>query len=638
MMKKIFNILNILLVVTTLLIPVEALAADSNDITSADVVILVDFSGSITNDIRYPEAEKKALLNLVNVDWPKGSQIAILAFGASDSRNGGKPSTFPMCSENGQALRSVENISNWIDQCAQIIGTKPVGPNTDHNKAIHTAVDLLLNSSNENSSKFVLLMTDGKLDVDNLNPVNPDYIGTSEEKDNQAIEELFTEVLPLARENGIQIWPVGFGDVNRIELNGYAPEGGQPGPESCQREIPRAVIAEPEDLPYEINKIIRQVTCLGEYLQGDNVEIFLPDYADQATINVQHNEGEGFSVIGPEGENITGDGVGTESTIEISNPSGGNWQVVSSSPIEVGYWWESTFAPVIDCPVDSSGVALSISPAINSSDSYVNSPLFDVEVVVDGIKQIFTMELGEEKKFNLSDDVAVIAADASVARFDPPGKINVQKIEKICNKFIDIVEEDTPSVTDSEDPITSGIDCEVTPDIEECVTNTEIPWWLLILLGLSILTLLRYLWNRRYLKEGTFVISNSSGEMGRIRIRKKTTDMVFRINPDSPLGTQVMKAKTGEYGTYEVQKGKNGRDFMINGPASTGTEQDYPFTVGDILILEDTYQVEFEDGFNRKSIVDTNQDPFSNELSNDLFNEKDERPEGENTSEGNPFA
>ena len=54
---------------------------------------------------------------------------------------------------------------------------------------------------------------------------------------------------------------VGFGDVNRIELNGYAPEGEQPGPESCQREIPKAVIAEPEDLPYEINKIIRQVTC-----------------------------------------------------------------------------------------------------------------------------------------------------------------------------------------------------------------------------------------------------------------------------------------------------------------------------------------------------------------------------------------
>ena len=35
------------------------------------------------------------------------------------------------------------------------------------------------------------MMTDGKLDVDNQNPVNPDYVGTSEERDQQAIDELF---------------------------------------------------------------------------------------------------------------------------------------------------------------------------------------------------------------------------------------------------------------------------------------------------------------------------------------------------------------------------------------------------------------------------------------------------------------
>ena len=68
-----------------------------------------------------------------------------------------------------------------------------------------------------------------KLDVDNQNPVNPDYVGTSEEEINKLLTKLFLEVLPDAREKGIQIWPVGFGDVNRIELNGYAPEGGQPG-------------------------------------------------------------------------------------------------------------------------------------------------------------------------------------------------------------------------------------------------------------------------------------------------------------------------------------------------------------------------------------------------------------------------
>ena len=636
------KILTKLLVISTLLNTLIITPLHAEEISSsnaADVVILVDFSGSITDDPRYPLAEQNALKNLVNVSWPQGSKVAILAFGAADSRNGGKPSTYPMCLDGAEILRSTSNITSWIDSCVETIGTKPVGPMTDHNKALKKAVEILSSADAVNTSKFILLMTDGKLDVDNLNPVNPDYTGTSEEKDQQAINELFEEVLPEARAKGIQVWPVGFGDVNRIELNGYAPEGGQPGPESCQREIPKAVIAEPEDLPFEINKIIRQVTCQGEYIQGDNVEVTLPDFADSATITVQHDEGESFSVIGPEGENIPGGGVGTETTIVIPDPAGGNWQVVATSPITVGYWWESTFAPVIVCPVDSSGVTLSISPTKNSSESYANSPLFDIEVIIDGKKQIFTMELGEEKKFNLTEDVAVIAADASVNTLDQPGIITLQKVEEECGKFKDIG--DNPTSEDpvvAEDPLVADVDCALTPDIEECNSTSNIPWWLLILLAISILTLLRYLWNRRYLKEGTFVISNSSGELGRIRILKKTTGMVFRINPDELSGAQITKAKTGEYGTYEVRKGKNGTDFTINGPAGTGTELDYPFTVGDTLILEDTYQIEFEDGFNRKSIVNTNQDPFSSEISNDLFTENNGNVEGDDDTEGNPFA
>ncbi len=632
MIKKITNIFLGLILIQSLF-GVEAIAQEHSNSNAADVVILVDFSGSITDDPRYPEAEKKALQNLVNVSWPIGSNIAILAFGAADSRNGGKPSTFPMCESQNEVLLSASAIETWIDSCINTIGTTPVGPMTDHNKAIKKAVEILSSTKSVNNSKFVLLMTDGKLDVDNLNPVNPDYQGTGKEKDEQAINELFLEVLPDAREKGIQIWPVGFGEVNRIELNGYAPEGGQPGPDSCQREIPRAVISQPEDLPFEINKIIRQVTCQGEYLRGDNVEVKLPDFADSATINVQHDEGESFSVIGPEGENIPGGGEGTETTIVIPDPKGGNWQVVATSPITVGYWWESTLAPVIVCPVDSKGVTLSISPTKNALESYANSPLFDVEVIIDGKKQVFTMELGEEEKFNLTEDVALIAADAYVNTLDQPGIITLQKVEEECSKYVDV-----GSNPISEDSVIADIDCALTPDIEECKITSDIPWWLLILLVISVLTLLRYLWNKRYLKEGTFVISNSSEELGRIRILKKTTEMVFRINPDELSGAQITKGKTGEYGTYEVHKGKNGTDFIINGPAGTGMERNFPFTIGDKLILEDAYQVEFEDGFNRKSRVDTNQDPFSSEISNDLFTETDGNAEGDDDTKGNPFA
>ena len=35
------------------------------------------------------------------------------------------------------------------------------------------------------------MMTDGKLDVDNQNPVNPDYVGASEEEINKLLTSYF---------------------------------------------------------------------------------------------------------------------------------------------------------------------------------------------------------------------------------------------------------------------------------------------------------------------------------------------------------------------------------------------------------------------------------------------------------------
>ena len=502
-MKRNLSILVLMLAFlsTSFLVPV--FADEKQEDRSTSVVVLVDFSGSITEDPRYPEAEKKALENLVNVDWPIGSKIAILAFGAADSRSGGKPSTFAMCPDGENTLRSVEGIENWIGECTSVIGTNPVGPNTDHNKAIKKAVDLLLKNPNNSSSKFVLLMTDGKLDVDNFNPVNPDYTGTSEERDEQAINELFDDVLPLARENGIQVWPVGFGDVNRIELNGYAPEGGQPGPDSCQREIPRAVIAEPEDLPYEINKIIRQVTCLGEYLQGENVEIVLPDFADEATINVKHQEGETFKIQGPNGEEIEGGGEGTESTVQIDNPEGGNWQIISDNPVTAGYWWESSFEPQISCPEDSNIVEISIVPSNNDSTSTALSPLFNLDLIIDGKKETTQLELGEVTTVQIEEDSVDILADASVLTIDQPGILSFESVQTDCANLLTVEITEPEIIIESEtEQETVILDCELTPDLEECKEAFPIPWWLIILL-LATLSYLLWLYLRsRKLREG----------------------------------------------------------------------------------------------------------------------------------------
>jgi len=636
-MKKtiILFLINLIFITTQ---PVVAFA--NENIQAADVVILVDFSGSITSDPRYPLAERKALENLVNVTWPKGSRLAILAFGAADSRNGGKPSTFPMCNYGSELLMKTEKISEWIGSCVETIGTEPVGPNTDHNKAIKKAVEILSGPSSINTSKFILLMTDGKLDVDNLNPVNPDYTGTSAERDKQAIDELFLEVLPDARQKGIQVWPVGFGNVNRIELNGYAPEGGQPGPDSCQLEIPRAVIAEPEDLPYEINKIIRQVTCLGEYIQGENVEVQLPGYADSATVNVKHDEGESFKLLGPNGEEINGGGQGTESTIEISNPSEGSWQVISDSALTVGYWWESSFEPVIECPESDNVVSISIAPSNNLSESYVDSPVFEVEVIVDGKKEIFELELGEIEELLIEGEYTSLTADAKISSLDQPGIIDINRVQAECENNLAITTTSVPNISQDEPKeevvIENLIDCELVPDNTECKEPLDIPWWLILLLFATLIALIWYFWNKRFMKEGTFVFSNNQIESGRVRVPKKTRKLAFLLNQNEMVGSQVDLSSPEIYGSYEVKKGKKGADFVIDGPTGGANKHQRSLIIGETIELEDGFFVEFEDGKNRKPVVNNFEDPFGSESNTDQFDTTDSNFEEENGS--TPFG
>ena len=112
----------------------------------------------------------------------------------------------------------------------------------------------------------------------------------------------------------------------------------------------------------------------------------------------------------------------------------------------------------------------------------------------------------------------------------------------------------------------------------------------------------------------------------------RTKNLTFSINKEEQYGSQVSKSKPGTYGAYEVSKGKRGPDFIIFGPTETGKETEYPFTIGDKLSLEDGYEVEFEDGYNRKSII-ANDNPFEDNTSegfiidDDLDNEDEENPE-----------
>ena len=143
--------------------------------------------------------------------------------------------------------------------------------------------------------------------------------------------------------------------------------------------------------------------------------------------------------------------------------------------------------------------------------------------------------------------------------------------------------------------------------------------------------------NKRYLKEGTFIISDNTGQLGRIRVLKRTKNLTFSINKEEQYGSQVSKSKPGTYGAYEVSKGKRGPDFIIFGPTGTGKETEYPFTIGDKLSLEDGYEVEFEDGYSRKSIIE-NDNPFEDNTSEGFIIDDELDSEDENNPEESPFG
>jgi len=118
---------------------------------------------------------------------------------------------------------------------------------------------------------------------------------------------------------------------------------------------------------------------------------------------------------------------------------------------------------------------------------------------------------------------------------------------------------------------------------------------------------------------------------------KRTKNLTFSINKEEQYGSQVSKSKPGTYGAYEVSKGKRGPDFIIFGPTGTGKETEYPFTIGDKLSLEDGYEVEFEDGYSRKSVIE-NDNPFEDSTSEGFIIDDDLDSEDENNPEESPFG
>ncbi|WP_345025853.1 vWA domain-containing protein, partial [Streptomyces sedi] len=192
-----------------------------------DFTIVVDQSESLSEeDLR---REVDAATTIAQAELSERSRATVIGFGSAEEE--GQVAAVEACQGTELDAAGRQRISECVEELASP-DRELIGPGTDHPAALAQAVDRLARGDEE-TPRVVFLLTDGRLDVsDSLN-----YGGSPEARQRNAREAL-GETLARARENRVQIWPLGFGDdIDEEALAGMAAGGYV---EGCA-ELPGAV-------------------------------------------------------------------------------------------------------------------------------------------------------------------------------------------------------------------------------------------------------------------------------------------------------------------------------------------------------------------------------------------------------------
>lgn len=311
-------------------------ASEDSDVLPVRVVILVDESGSLEDpDVKAEQDAVKILVDTVEEDW----EVAIFPFG---SDNGSRPAVDTTC-----GFQKVENDADRaaLRACADRIRrrTPAEGNDTDHAEALLQAVNALTAAEGE-ALPVILLMTDGTLDVprSTLN-----YGDNPNEGARKKIDET---ILPNARKNNVQVWPIGFGKADESALTKLA-EGGAQRNLRCPNtagEAPKPVVKpDRNQLELAIQTIFASAVCAsstGRVVQVpagqtvDEIHSISPLATSGVLSVVKSNPKSTVAFIDPDGKEIKTDGEDGPSTyklrstdrsevLEMEDPNPGDWTV-----------------------------------------------------------------------------------------------------------------------------------------------------------------------------------------------------------------------------------------------------------------------------------------------------------------------
>ncbi|RSM69638.1 hypothetical protein DMH04_45795 [Kibdelosporangium aridum] len=318
------------------------------DVKPAQIVILVDQSGSIRQEDMVREQNAASLL--AQSELSTRSTVSIVGF-ASDS--GTKPPVDVACPPlvlTGAAER--ERIAQCVGGLRKRATSEGAG--TDHAEALKQAMSYLGQGSAADGPKLIFLLTDGVLDVSE----SPRYgVDKSAQQRNDAAQQAIRQTLDSARDKGVQVWPLGFGKVDKNALDQFAAGGFQG---SCGPEVPKpsaTVVSTSEDVTGALLRSFSSGRCVGvgpvtnnQLGSGRDIEVpvTIPAIATDGSIIVVKNDSRiSVEYIDPQGRSVPKSGesdsgrfqasgeTGAVEVLRVVNPAPGEWTVRVTSPPEV---------------------------------------------------------------------------------------------------------------------------------------------------------------------------------------------------------------------------------------------------------------------------------------------------------------
>lgn len=363
-------------------------AADTRPAFPAvNYAVAVDESASLAAaDMK---AEKAAAARIALGDVSSQSHVTVFGFAAAESD--GQRAVDPVCPRTALDAAGRDTVGACVTKLRS--RSRSQGTGTDFPSAIRQGVHDLTDGTDPSQPRVLFLLTDGYMDVGD----SPKY-GDPAHRDAEGDRQLGL-ALKEARNEHVQVWPLGFGDQPRMdELKRMAAGGYQKGCVDLPSATPGPRKVEPEAIGTTLEDIFAAAHCL-RHERGpaptpppSTQEIDISPLATVGSIVVDKGDpAVEITYYDPKGQKVPTHGTYHKSSFELAGGSGvvealkivdplpGRWKVKAeapeghrSLPVSVSVLWQGELrgAITMDPPSPQAGDEVTVTMRLQTREGY----------------------------------------------------------------------------------------------------------------------------------------------------------------------------------------------------------------------------------------------------------------------------